>query len=80
MSSSGAFKTLQRCPTGVPGLDAILDGGLPAGRLYLIQGDPGVGKTTMAMQFLMEGGPLCLAFGNQRGDRCRCSISRLELG
>jgi circadian clock protein KaiC len=46
---------LKRCPTGVPGLDAILDGGLPAGRLYLIQGDPGVGKTTMAMQFLMEG-------------------------
>jgi circadian clock protein KaiC len=40
---------------GVPGLDAVLDGGLPAGRLYLIQGDPGVGKTTMAMQFLLEG-------------------------
>ena len=40
---------------GVPGLDAVLDGGLPARRLYLIQGDPGVGKTTLAMQFLMEG-------------------------
>lgn len=39
----------------MPGLDAILNGGLPAGRLYLIQGDPGVGKTTMAMQFLLEG-------------------------
>ncbi len=40
---------------GVPGLDAVLEGGLPARRLYLIQGDPGVGKTTLAMQFLMEG-------------------------
>jgi len=40
---------------GVPGLDAVLDGGLPARRLYLIQGEPGVGKTTLAMQFLMEG-------------------------
>lgn len=40
---------------GVPGLDAILHGGLPAKRLYLVQGDPGVGKTTLAMQFLLEG-------------------------
>jgi len=40
---------------GVPGLDAVLDGGLPTGRLYLVQGDPGVGKTTLAMQFLLEG-------------------------
>jgi circadian clock protein KaiC len=40
---------------GVPGLDAILGGGLPARRLYLVKGDPGVGKTTLAMQFLMEG-------------------------
>lgn len=43
---------------GVPGLDAVLDGGLPARRLYLIQGDPGVGKTTLAMQFLLEGARL----------------------
>jgi circadian clock protein KaiC len=44
-----------RCLMGVPGLDAVLHGGLPRNRLYLIQGDPGVGKTTLAMQFLMEG-------------------------
>jgi circadian clock protein KaiC len=44
-----------RCSTGVPGLDEILHGGLPAHRLYLIQGDPGVGKTTLALQFLLEG-------------------------
>jgi circadian clock protein KaiC len=40
---------------GVPGLDAILCGGLPKDRLYLVKGDPGVGKTTLAMQFLLEG-------------------------
>jgi len=41
--------------TGISGLDDILSGGLPAHRFYLIQGDPGVGKTTLALQFLMEG-------------------------
>lgn len=40
---------------GVEGLDQVLDGGLPKNRLYLIQGDPGVGKTTLAIQFLLEG-------------------------
>lgn len=44
-----------RCPTGVEGLDDILGGGLPRDRLYLVEGDPGVGKTTLAMQFLLEG-------------------------
>lgn len=41
--------------TGVPGLDEIMLGGLPAGCMYLLQGAPGCGKTTMAIQFLMEG-------------------------
>ncbi|HYE03071.1 MAG TPA: ATPase domain-containing protein, partial [Phycisphaerales bacterium] len=41
--------------TGIPGLDHILRGGLPRRRLYLVQGDPGVGKTTLALQFLLEG-------------------------
>jgi circadian clock protein KaiC len=41
--------------TGVPGLDDILAGGLPRGRLYLVEGDPGTGKTTLALQFLLEG-------------------------
>ena len=45
----------ERCATGVEGLDVILKGGLPKNRLYLVKGDPGVGKTTLAMQFLMEG-------------------------
>ena len=51
-------KSNSRCPTGVEGLDDILGGGLPRHRLYLIQGDPGVGKTTLALQFLLEGARL----------------------
>ncbi|HEX5737952.1 MAG TPA: ATPase domain-containing protein, partial [Hydrogenophaga sp.] len=41
--------------TGVPGLDDVLGGGFTQGRLYLAEGIPGSGKTTIAMQFLMEG-------------------------
>jgi circadian clock protein KaiC len=41
--------------TGIEGLDHILVGGLPRNRVYLVQGDPGVGKTTLGLQFLMEG-------------------------
>ena len=44
-----------RASTGVEGLDAILGGGLPKNRIYLLEGSPGVGKTTLAMQFLMAG-------------------------
>ena len=42
-------------PTGIAGLDEILRGGLPPHQMYLIQGDPGAGKTTLAFQFLLEG-------------------------
>jgi circadian clock protein KaiC len=45
----------ERAGTGIDGLDDILGGGLPRNRLYLLQGFPGVGKTTLALQFLMEG-------------------------
>ena len=41
--------------TGIQGLDDVLKGGLPRDRLYLIQGDPGSGKTTLGLQFLIEG-------------------------
>jgi len=40
---------------GVPGLDDILGGGLTPHRLYLLEGTPGAGKTTVAVQFLREG-------------------------
>lgn len=43
------------CPTGIEGLDDIVGGGLPRDCFYLVQGDPGSGKTTLALQFLLEG-------------------------
>ncbi|WDQ16451.1 ATPase domain-containing protein [Rhodopirellula sp. P2] len=51
--------TMQNLPTkistGNPPLDDILHGGLTADRLYLVEGMPGTGKTTLALQFLLEG-------------------------
>jgi len=41
--------------TGVEGLDDILSGGLSEGNVFLLEGEPGAGKTTVALQFLMEG-------------------------
>ena len=46
---------------GVPGLDDVLVGGLSRGHLYLLEGSPGTGKTTIALQFLLE--------GSQRGEK-----------
>ncbi|HEY6923211.1 MAG TPA: ATPase domain-containing protein [Steroidobacteraceae bacterium] len=48
--------------TGIAPLDDILNGGLIPERLYLIDGNPGAGKTTFALQFLLE--------GVRRGERC----------
>lgn len=44
-----------RCRTGIAGLDDVLHGGLLANRLYLLDGHPGAGKTTLGLQFLLEG-------------------------
>ncbi len=44
-----------RVSTGVPELDTILGGGLTGNRSYLLEGTPGSGKTTIALQFLLEG-------------------------
>src|SRR5512138_1503231 len=41
--------------TGIEGLDDILDGGFTPHRLYLLEGVPGSGKTTLALQYLLEG-------------------------
>lgn len=49
--------------TGIEGLDEVLHGGLPAGRMYLVHGNAGTGKTTIGLQFLMAGaarGKKCL--------------------
>jgi circadian clock protein KaiC len=60
--------------SGIDGLDHILRGGFPRNRVYLVQGDPGVGKTTLGLQFLLE--------GIRQGERClyiTLSESRDEL-
>ena len=44
-----------RATTGVPGLDSILCGGIPSAEIYLVQGGPGTGKTTLGLQFLRAG-------------------------
>ena len=44
-----------RARTGVPGLDDVLAGGLTAGHVFLLEGSPGTGKTTIALRFLLEG-------------------------
>lgn len=41
--------------TGIAGLDSILGGGLPRGRLHLVEGPPGIGKTTLGLQFVLSG-------------------------
>src|SRR5579862_2954276 len=53
---------MRRLKTGIPGLDQILCGGLVADRLYLVDGDPGAGKTTFALQYLLAGA--------RAGERC----------
>ena len=41
--------------TGIAGLDNILAGGFTPNRIYLVEGDPGAGKTTLSLQYLLEG-------------------------
>src|ERR1700729_3056803 len=61
-------------PFDVEGLDDIVRGGLPRGRLYLLKGRPGVGKTTLALQFLLGG-----AKAGERGLYITLSETREEL-
>jgi len=48
-------KLLPSASTGVAGLDDVLEGGLARNRLHLLEGTPGTGKTTVALQFLLAG-------------------------
>ena len=64
----------ERFATGIAGLDDILGGGLARNHLYLIEGDPGTGKTTIAVQFLLEG-----ARCGQKGLYITLSESKSEL-
>ncbi len=52
---AAAFSTSPRASTGISGLDDILGGGLTKDRLYLVEGTPGTGKTTLSLQFLLSG-------------------------
>ena len=63
-----------RASTGIVGLDDILGGGLPTNHLYLLDGEPGTGKTTLALQFLLAG-----AAEGARGLYVTLSESRAEL-
>jgi circadian clock protein KaiC len=45
----------ERVPTGIVGLDQLIEGGFPKGRSFLLTGEPGTGKTIFALQFLVEG-------------------------
>ena len=48
-------RSIEKCPTGIPGLDEITGGGLPRGRPTLVCGGPGCGKTLLSMEFLVHG-------------------------
>ncbi|MEX2151523.1 MAG: ATPase domain-containing protein [Steroidobacteraceae bacterium] len=48
-------KNREKASTGIAGLDSVLNGGLARARTFLLEGAPGTGKTTIALQFLMEG-------------------------
>ena len=64
----------KRASTGIQGFDDVLGGGLPPGRIYLLKGSPGSGKTTMGLQFLLNG-----AAAGERGLYVALSENRAEL-
>jgi circadian clock protein KaiC len=60
---------VDRASSGIAGLDDVLGGGFPRGQLFLVEGDPGAGKTTLGLQFLLE--------GVRHGERC-CYVALAE--
>ena len=73
-TKDGKHFTESRLLTGVSGLDEILYGGLQRNNVFLVEGDPGTGKTTLALQFLMSG-----TAQGERGLLLTLSESRREL-
>lgn len=73
MTASPDVNPPSTAATGVPGLDAILNGGLPRNELYLVEGGAGTGKTTFGLQFMLE--------GVRNGERCLyLTLSQSERG
>lgn len=61
----------ERASSGIPGLDDVLGGGFPRNQLFLIEGNPGAGKTTLGLQFLLD--------GVRRGERvCYVALAESE--
>lgn len=73
-----------RVPTGVPGFDGLVEGGLLADRLYLLSGPPGSGKTTFSSHFLTEGaanGEKCLYLSmHEDEEQLVQDMSRFDFG
>ncbi|MEJ2359740.1 MAG: ATPase domain-containing protein, partial [Deinococcales bacterium] len=55
MAHRDSVTRTDRAKTGIDGFDAVLNGGFPRDWIYLVQGAPGTGKTTLGLQFLLEG-------------------------
>ncbi len=53
---------VERLSSGIQGLDEVLGGGFPTGQMYLVEGNPGAGKTTLGLHFLRDGA--------RRGEKC----------
>src|SRR5579872_3412216 len=62
MNDSRPSGKIRAISTGIAGFDGILDGGYASNRVHLIEGQPGTGKTTLALQFLLDGA--------DKGERC----------
>ena len=62
MTRNVGRQVIERSETGIRGLDDVLSGGFIPHRLYLVDGDPGSGKTTLSVQYLLR--------GVSRGEKC----------
>lgn len=58
-SQATSYNLIERVPTGIPGMDDLIEGGLPRGRVALVSGAAGSGKTTFGFQFLHHGITAC---------------------
>jgi circadian clock protein KaiC len=76
------MQVIQKCPTGINGLDAITGGGLPRGRTTLICGGPGCGKTLFSTEFIVKGAtrfrePGVLVAFEERADELAANVASL---